>query len=303
MRVVALEEHLTIPALSAEQEAQGIAKPGARSGASRAALLDDVRNLCGSPSMDETGVTLQVLSGSERQRVSIFARSRAEILRGATTTVWPISSAKHPTSFAAFAHLPMTNPAASADELERAVKECGLLGALVSGQCDGENFSTARSTNRVARALYRETRRSALHPPRRVPPEAVQRRTIAVSVRKSRRCSPRPAGGWRAGDRHPTCCGWCSPDRSISSPRLKVIVGHMGEMLPTMLAHCDDFRPPERHRSVPRSSQPDDPRPRVHQDQRLLHRAAVSRRAAHVRRRPSHPVFRSTTRSATTASP
>jgi hypothetical protein len=61
MRVVALEEHLTIPSLSAEQEAQGVAKPGARSGASRAALLDDVENLR-LPSMDEAGITLQVLS-------------------------------------------------------------------------------------------------------------------------------------------------------------------------------------------------------------------------------------------------
>jgi hypothetical protein len=41
-----------------------------------------------------------------------------------------------PDRFAAFAHLPMRSPAAAADELERAVVECGLKGALISGTVD-----------------------------------------------------------------------------------------------------------------------------------------------------------------------
>ena len=44
----------------------------------------------------------------------------------------------HPERFAAIAHLPMRSPSAAADELERAVVECGLKGALISGTIDGK---------------------------------------------------------------------------------------------------------------------------------------------------------------------
>jgi len=43
-----------------------------------------------------------------------------------------------PERFAAFTHLPMRTPSAAPDELERAVMECGLKGALISGTIDGK---------------------------------------------------------------------------------------------------------------------------------------------------------------------
>ena len=144
---------------------------------------------------------------------------------------------KHPGRFSAFAHLPMTNPGVSADELERAVKECGLLGALVSGQCDGKFLDDPVYEPLLARAemldvpLY-------IHPG--VPPEAVQKsyyRGFSPQV-----SSMLATTGW----------GWHTETgihvlRMVLAgsfdkfPKLEVIIGHMGEMLPTMLARCDDF--------------------------------------------------------------
>jgi 2,3-dihydroxybenzoate decarboxylase len=45
---------------------------------------------------------------------------------------------KRPQRFGGFAHLPMQNPAAAADELERCVRDLGFQGAMINGQTNGE---------------------------------------------------------------------------------------------------------------------------------------------------------------------
>ena len=44
---------------------------------------------------------------------------------------------KNPTRYGGFAHLPMQDARASADELERCVRELGLVGAMIDGQTQG----------------------------------------------------------------------------------------------------------------------------------------------------------------------
>ncbi len=44
---------------------------------------------------------------------------------------------KNPTRYDGFAHLPMQDPAAAADELERCVSDLGLVGAMIDGQTHG----------------------------------------------------------------------------------------------------------------------------------------------------------------------
>ncbi len=45
---------------------------------------------------------------------------------------------KHPTRFAGFAALPLQDPRAAADELERAVTQLGFKGAMINGHTNGE---------------------------------------------------------------------------------------------------------------------------------------------------------------------
>ena len=74
-------------------------------------------------------------------------------------------------------------------------------------------------------------------------------------------------------------------------PRLKLIIGHMGEMLPMMLARTDEVFA-TRYRSSEAADRPSHPRPGLDHDQRHLQRAAVSSCAADLRHRPHHVLGR-----------
>ena len=236
MRIVALEEHLSFPAFVAEIDPVAIARRGFRKGSgadARPGELADVGagRLTG---MDEAGITVQVLSvagpGADLLAPDagpLFARRYNDAVAAAVR--------QHADRFAAFAHLPLTSPDAAAGELERAVSELGFRGALINGVTDGKFLDHPAFEPLLARAealdvpLY-------LHPG--VPPESVRQAyydgfdpAVAFVFATS-------GWGWHAEtavhvlrlvlagtlDRH---------------PRLKLIIGHMGEGLPTMLARCD----------------------------------------------------------------
>jgi len=81
--------------------------------------------------MDERGIELQVLSPNpltflhhvDASTAAGFARTHNDALAELV--------AQHPTRLAGLAQLPMQNPIAAVDELQRAVTELGLLGAYV----------------------------------------------------------------------------------------------------------------------------------------------------------------------------
>lgn len=86
--------------------------------------------------MDEAGITIQVLSvsgpGAELLPAAespAFAREYNDRLAAAI--------ANYPDRFRGFAHLPMTNPAAAAEELARTVQEHHFVGALLNGTTQG----------------------------------------------------------------------------------------------------------------------------------------------------------------------
>jgi uncharacterized protein len=236
MRIVALEEHLSFPSFTAEIAPEAIERRGFRDGSgpgTQVGALNDV-GAARIAAMDEAGITVQVLSvvgpGADilpPNAGPAFAEryndAVAAIVRG------------RPDRFAAFAHLPLTAPATAADELDRAVSELGFCGALINGVTDGKFLDDPMFEPILARAealdvpLY-------IHPG--IPPESVRRAYYdgfdpAVSYALA-------AAGW----------GWHaetavhvlrlvlagSLDRH---PRLKIIIGHMGEGLPTMMARCD----------------------------------------------------------------
>src|SRR5271170_5810582 len=135
MRTVALEEHFSVPALSQRIAKEVISargykprnlSPGAPNPAELLPDMADGRL----KSMDETGITVQVLSfnGAGPDLVPGpdgvgMARALNDHLAGAI--------ARHPERFAGFAALPMQSPDACAAELGRAVKELRFVGAMV----------------------------------------------------------------------------------------------------------------------------------------------------------------------------
>ncbi|MGA2395125.1 MAG: amidohydrolase family protein [Candidatus Lustribacter sp.] len=235
MRIVALEEHVSLAPFSAELESNAVAARGGGGAAALKAELEDVGELR-LASMDKAGITLQVLSvpgfGAALlapDAAPSFARRYNDALAAAVRA--------RPERFASFAHVPMNAPAAAADELERAVRECGLLGVMVSGQTNGKFLDDPMYAPLLARAEALDVP-IYIHPA--PPPPSVRAAYYDGLTPRVSTAFATAGWGWHAEtavhvlrmvltgtlDRH---------------PRLKLIIGHMGEGLPTMLARCDDI--------------------------------------------------------------
>ena len=233
--MVALEEHVSFRRFARSIDPRLVAQRGYPQNGTGAVddALDDIdgRRL---ELMDQAGITMQVLSvvgpGADLlppDAGPAFARryndELAEVVRG------------RPDRFSAFAHLPLSAPEAAADEIDRCVRELTFRGALINGTTDGRFLDDPRFEPILARAetldvpLY-------LHPG--IPPEPVRRAYYDGFDSTLGFVFSTVGWGWHAEtavhvlrlvlsgalDRH---------------PRLRLIIGHMGEGLPTMLARID----------------------------------------------------------------
>jgi uncharacterized protein len=241
MRVVALEEHFNVPSLVRRIAPDAIARFGFPSGfgdplADKLADLGALRLA----EMDEAGITVHVLSASgpganllHGAEGIAFARDINDVLAKAV--------AVYPDRFAGFAHLPMNSPEAAADEIQRSVRDLGFRGALINGVTEGRFLDDARFEPILARAEALDVP-IYLHPG--LPPRTVfQAYYDGLPGSTGFRLST-SAWGWHsetaihvmrlvlsgALDRH---------------PKLKLIIGHMGEGLAAMMVRSDKILTPE----------------------------------------------------------
>ena len=241
MRIVALEEHYTVPRIVAGISPDAITRRGfptdpnfvwaQTTRRNELADLGEARIV----DMDASGITVQVLS---------VAGPGADLLPGqpgidlahAYNDALADACARHPDRYRGFAHLPMLAPEAAADELERTVRQLGFVGVLVNGATDGRFMDDPSFEPVLARAEALDVP-IYLHPG--IPTQDVRNAyydklpgnfsfTLALS-----------AWGWHydtaihvlrlvlsgALDRH---------------PGLKFVIGHMGEALPFMLDRIDE---------------------------------------------------------------
>lgn len=253
MRVIALEEHFGLPVLQKRLDpekvrARGYPPPDAPWGWAR--IAEKMNDLGGIrlTDMDEGGVTQQVLSlglpGSDLLGASespAWAREANDMLADAARS--------QPQRFAGFAHLPLTNPAKSAKELQRCVSELGFRGALVNGTVDGLFLDDPRFDDVLSVAESLDVP-IYVHP--NVPPPSVTQ--AYYSNLPDQVAFTLSMAGW----------GWHSETaihilRLVLSgtldkhPKLKLIVGHMGEGLQVMLARCDGVFGPATAKLLKRS--------------------------------------------------
>jgi predicted TIM-barrel fold metal-dependent hydrolase len=148
--------------------------------------------------------------------------------------------AEHPDRFAGFAHLPMRSPKAAADELERATRELGFCGVMINGMTEDCFLDDARFEPILSRAEQLDVP-IYLHP--NLPPESVRKAYFTGLPGITDFLLAGPGWGWHSElalhvlrlvlsgtlDRH---------------PKLKLIIGHMGEGLPAMMARCDQIFSP-----------------------------------------------------------
>ncbi len=240
MRVVALEEHFTVPSLVRRIDPGAIKRRGFRprrlppSGPNPLELLPEIgeRRL---QSMDDTGITVQVLSNTGPGPDLVAGADGVAIAREMNDHL-AAAIARHPDRFAGFAALPMQSPDAAAAELARAVKELRFAGALINGTTEGR-FLDHPSYDVLLAAAEQLDVPIYVHP--HLAPEAVRQAYYLNLPEGTDRVLETAGWGWHsetaihllrlvasgALDRH---------------PKLKVIIGHMGEMLPVMLARIDE---------------------------------------------------------------
>src|ERR1700693_2555269 len=115
MRIVALEEHFTVPSLVRRIDPDAIARHGFPPGfaGNLADKLSDLGALR-LAEMDEAGITVHVLSSSG-PAADLLAGAKGGALARYITGVLPKAVPAHPPGFAAFAPLPMRSPQAAAD--------------------------------------------------------------------------------------------------------------------------------------------------------------------------------------------
>jgi len=148
-----------------------------------------------------------------------------------------IAKCGQPARLAAFAVLPCSNAAESARELERAVSSLGFVGALIDNHANGKHFDSAEYDVLWAKACALDVP-IYLHP---TWPSARMAEAFMGAYPEPVGISLGAAGwGWHGDVGLHVLKLFCANvfDRF---PALKIIIGHMGEMLPFMLERCYDM--------------------------------------------------------------
>ncbi len=239
MRIIALEEHCTFPDLAARIRPEAILARGLTPGGHQPPVVarrDQLQDVGAGrlADLDAAGITMQVLSVAQAGADLLPGEEGAGLARDINDRLAQ-TVAERPDRYAAFTHLPTSEPELAADELERCVTQHKFLGGMVNGTTGGLFVDDPKFEPLLARferlgvPLY-------LHPA--PPPLAVRQvyydrlpgySSLLLSI-----------AGW----------GWHSETaihvlRLVLSgaldrhPKLKLIIGHMGEGLPAMLARCD----------------------------------------------------------------
>lgn len=253
MRIVALEEHYTVPSIVGRIDPAAIRRrgfPGPDVTWGQTLKRNELAHLGNDrlADMDASGITVQVLSVAGPGADVVSGQEGVAIARDYNNALFEATS-RHPARYQGFAHLPMHSPDAAADELERAVKDLGFRGFLANGPTDGRFLDDPMFAPILARAEALDVP-IYIHPG--IPSEAVRGAhfdglpgnfsfQLAVS-----------SWGWHmetavhvlrlvlsgALDRH---------------PRLQIVIGHMGEAIPFMLDRIDETTAADAKRFLRRS--------------------------------------------------
>jgi uncharacterized protein len=239
MRTVALEEHFAVPSIASRIDKAVLARRGYRprtlpkDAPSPLELLAEVgeRRL---KSMNDAGISVQVLSNSGPGPDLVAGPDGVAMARETNDQLAKIV-ADRPDRFAGFAALPLQSPDAAAKELSRAVKELGFVGAMVHGTTEGR-FLDHASFDQILAAAEELDVPIYIHP--HIPPEAVRQAYFSDLPTGAGRVLETAGWGWHSETAihvlRMVVAGTLDRHR-----RLKLIIGHMGEMLPMMLDRAD----------------------------------------------------------------
>ncbi len=237
MRTIAIEEHFLADGFREFMKRAASSQTGGSSRTFAAELEAKMSDLGATrlKDMDAGGIDLQVISHTASAVVPLPGDEAVRLTREANDQL-ASAVAAHPDRFAGFATLPMTDPEAAADELERAVHSLGFKGAMINGTTNGRFLDHPSFLPILERAV-------ALNVPIYVHPEVPP-----AAVREAYYSGLDPAVNFSLSA---AAWGWHSEVgihalRLILAgvfdrlPTLQIIIGHMGEMIPFMLARSNN---------------------------------------------------------------
>ncbi len=244
MRTIAIEEHFLAEGFREAMQRNAVGGlTGSDEIQKKLADVGEIRL----KEMDAGGIDLQVISHNTMDLAAFPLDEVVRLARQANDQL-AAAIAAHPTRFAGFATLPMTDPQAAADELERAVRLPGIKGAMIGGTINGRFLDDPAFLPVLERAIALDVP-IYIHPG--VAPPTVRAAYYsgfdpAVSYALA-------TSGW----------GWHNETaihalRLILSglfdrfPTLQIIIGHMGEMLPFMFDRINNtLTPAAKHLQYP----------------------------------------------------
>ena len=242
MRIVALEEHFSLPSVSGRVDAA--AKPAVAQDENMPTVIrriaDKIVDLGDRriADMDRSGISVQVLSKAGNHfgpSADLFEGQEAVAFARRFNDEFARRIADRPDRFAGFAHLPASMPEAAADELERTVKEFGFKGALISGTVRGAFLDDPKFAPLLARAEKLDVP-IYIHPG--MPPADVRKAYYEGFAPKINFGLATFAWGWHY-ETALHVMRLALAGIMDKYPRLNFIIGHMGEGLPAMLARCE----------------------------------------------------------------
>jgi predicted TIM-barrel fold metal-dependent hydrolase len=183
--------------------------------------------------MDEAGVDVQVLSHVAPATQKLDVRIAVDLARRVNDRL-AAAVRKNPARFAGFAALPTADPGAAADELERTVQELSFKGAMIHGHANGAFIDDKRFWPIFARAEALEVP-IYLHPSL---PNPVVMQAYYDDYIKQFPQLPRPAWGYTV-ETATQAIRLVLSGVFEAHPRLKIILGHLGEGLPYLLWRID----------------------------------------------------------------
>jgi uncharacterized protein len=239
MRVITLEEHFVSPGFL-DGPGKGLKEQAVRLGGRGADLLEQLSDLGDKriAAMDAAGIDMQVLSLNSPGAEQLEAAEAIPLTRDANDFLADAVE-RNPTRFAGFASVPTAAPDRAAEELERMVRERGFKGAIINGHIRGRYLNEKFFSPIFERAealnvpIY-------LHPTQ--PPQAVIDTSYGGFAPQVTDMLAGSGWGWHIEtaihviriilggvfDRY---------------PRLQIVIGHLGEVLPFMLQRLDIMLP------------------------------------------------------------
>lgn len=183
--------------------------------------------------MDEAGVDIQVLSHGAPATQKLSGTEAVALARRVNDRL-SAAIAKYPKRFSGFATLPTSDPAAAADELARTVETHGFKGAMIHGMAHGMFLDDKRFWPIFARAEQLDVP-IYLHPSL---PHAGVMEAYYNDYAKDFPMVVRPAWGYTV-ETATLAIRMVLSGVFQAHPRLKIILGHLGETLPFLMWRID----------------------------------------------------------------